>query len=84
MRGRTVSSETLQRFYAVLALRGLTLAAMARRCQVSNAHLRAVIMGERKPSDRLAATVQADLGPQAWAFIQGQCDVLCLERGHAA
>ncbi len=78
MRNSTNNPAPLKRFYATLALKGLHLAEMARRCGVSNAHLRAVILGERRPSERLALTLQAEVGQQGWAFVSGQVDVLAM------
>ena len=51
---------------------------MARRCLVSDPHLRAVILGDRRPSQRLVAAIQAELGEAAWAFVTGQVDVLAM------
>jgi len=70
----------LCRLAAVLAARGLTRSTFAARCSVSDPHLRCVILGERRPSERLADRIKAELGADAWAFVRGESDTLTLGR----
>ena len=69
----------LRRFYAALALKGVSLSTMAHQCKVSDSHLRSVAIGDRKPSDRLVANLRAELGEGAWRFVAGEVDLLVAE-----
>ena len=59
-----------------MTLRDQSVVALARRLSVSDCHLRAVMLGERRPSTRLYVALVRELGPRAWAFVSGAADVL--------
>jgi len=63
------------RLHAILALRGMTFEALSRRLQISTIHLRHVVGGTRRPSQRLASALAAELG-RAAAFACCQTDIL--------
>lgn len=67
---------SIRRLRAASALRGLTLSELASRCQVCDSHLRGVITGERRPSERLVEALKEQLGDAGWAFVRGQTDEL--------
>jgi hypothetical protein len=73
---RSTSPVALQRLRAVLTLRDQSVVALARRLSVSDCHLRAVMLGQRRPSSRLYAALVTELGPHAWAFVSGAANVL--------
>jgi len=76
MSHRTLEPAGLRRFRAAAIVRGLTVADVAHRCAVSDSHLRAVALGERKPSGRLVDAIKRELGGAGWAFWRGQRDTL--------
>ncbi len=76
MLDRRTSTVALRRLRAVLCLRGETILGLARRLSVSDAHLRAVMLGERCASARLREALVAELGRRAWAFVRGSVNVL--------
>lgn len=72
-------SLTLQRARAAAALRGLTLAALARAAGCTAPHLHAVLCGERLGSARVLGEVATALGGEdgaAWRFVIGEQDAL--------
>ena len=72
------SPAILRRLTAVLALHGLSVRAFATGIGISDAHLRAVLLGERKPSERVAQAIREHLGAAGWQFVRGQVDVLAM------
>lgn len=53
---------------------GIREAAMAAGCTA--AHLRYVLLGERRPSPRLLAALEAYLGQDIWRWVRHETDVL--------
>jgi hypothetical protein len=72
---RFIENPKRRRFNAVLAFRGLNDLQFARLVGCSNVHLRAVVLGERIPSARLAKAIRTQLG-EHWAFVMGKSTCL--------
>jgi hypothetical protein len=68
-----------RRVKAVLALGGSNITRLALACGVSGVHLRAVLLGKDKPSARLVAAIQSELG-DAWIFVAGKSNKLTVPR----
>jgi transcriptional regulator with XRE-family HTH domain len=84
MSNRTNGPDSMRRFDAVLALRGISVREFARRCQRSNAHVRAVLLGDREPSEELREAMRAALTPAEWAFVSGESNTLAVATEEAA
>jgi transcriptional regulator with XRE-family HTH domain len=78
MTNRRPSPATLRRLSAVLALRGTTVSQLATKLGISDSHLRAVVIGERRGSERLLTALQDDLGSADWQFVRGLVDVVSM------
>ena len=63
------------RFRAALTLRGRGLQDAADAAECSYQHLNYVLMGERKPSERLLGALRAYLGESAWAWVTRQSNI---------
>jgi plasmid maintenance system antidote protein VapI len=76
---RTTTPHRLARLRAALALRGQTVASLARVVGRHRTHVIYTVAGERQMSADLRAAIEAALGPAAAAFVFGQSDNLHAE-----
>lgn len=69
-RNRAIGAARLRHFRAMLVLRGRSLADVARAVHVAPPHLRLVVLGERRPSQRLVDALRAVVGDDVLAFVE--------------
>lgn len=67
---------SLRRLRAVLALRGTTVAAVAKAIGVTPSHLRVVLLGRREASASLRSRLIGELRSEEWDFAIGNALVL--------
>lgn len=61
--------ERLRRARTLLAHRGLSVAALARRVEISPGHARDILLGRRDPSAQLTERMTRELGAEGMAYI---------------
>lgn len=69
------NAGTLKRAKMAAALLGCNLTAIAKNCGCTLPHLRGVLLGERRPSERLSDAMRDTFGA-TWPFVRGVVDEL--------